>query len=220
MADSQKNPFHEPPNNDSAAAAFVREMASAKLIAGAAASVVSGLLTQQVKPDATVPTWIFLVVAISLFTLLVISIASLNRAVDAKNGALASIRAVQPRRVVVRCSAPYPPWKDVACVVIVEWSGPAAVVGGAVLLSIVENSIEKPLGFGTIRHIQEDKNIVITLDRAHDGVEKHILEICDIARSQNISKDLRVAETVMSDHFSNEMNRKKRPSDHAEGAEL
>lgn len=109
---------------------------------------------------------------------------------------LAELRPTRVVKAVVPSYLPYPPC---SCVLIVAWSSTAALaVNTGVAISIAEETHERPLGFGTVRHIQEDGHAVITLDAPHSTTREHVTKL--LTTPELLSK-LRVGVQVSLQHL-------------------
>lgn len=99
----------------------------------------------------------------------------ITRRCDAKVKALEDLKPTRVVKSVVSHYLPYPPC---SCVLIVTWSSAAALaIGTGVSISIAEDTHEHPLGFGTVRAIQEDGCAVVTLDAPHATAKEHVTRL-------------------------------------------
>jgi hypothetical protein len=120
----------------------------------------------------------------------------LTRQFEAKVQALEDLKPTRVVKSVVPHFFPYPPC---SCVLIVTWSSAAALaIGTGVSIAIAEDTHEHPLGFGTVRGIQEDGCAVITLDVPHATAREHVARLLT---TPELKSRLRIGVQVSLQHL-------------------
>jgi hypothetical protein len=118
----------------------------------------AGVAIKLTKPDATEVIW--LVAAAFIILVLVLSLVQALRSALQHLTGFAAWKAVSILK-------PTPPHTDCKLICVTE-ATTKPEVGTAVHFVRVHDGIESPIGFGTVRWVQEDEKIQISLDETYD----------------------------------------------------
>lgn len=168
---------------------FVEALGKVNFAVDGAAALVIGVVIQAVSPTSTVPLSMVVVAGLVMGVLLIALLIAFLRTIgettrlysevsrqrEEFREELRKLSELKPTRVVKAVVEAYPPYPPCSCVLIVAWSSTAALaVNTGVAISIAEETHEHPLGFGTVRHIQEDGLAVVTLDAPHNTTRGYV----------------------------------------------
>ena len=69
------------------------------------------------------------------------------------------------------------------------------------IISVAEGPIERPIGFGTVRHQQTDRATVVTLDFAYDDVSDYVAKLLNPDEKVELMSKLRIGGTIPTEQL-------------------